>query len=91
MPIYEYRCEECNNIFELLESFNAEPVKRCVECGGEARRVISNSSFILKGSGWYLTDYARRKESPPCSKGNGKDTSSPDNKASCETCPSLES
>ncbi len=67
MPIYEYRCDECDHTFELLEGFGAEPVKRCGECGGEARRVISTSSFILKGSGWYLTDYARKE------KGNGKD------------------
>ncbi len=67
MPIYEYRCEECNHTFELLEGFEADPVKRCVECGGEARRLISTSSFILKGSGWYVTDYARKD------RGNGKD------------------
>lgn len=88
MPIYEYRCEECNNTFELLESFSAEPIKKCVECGGEARRVISSSSFILKGSGWYLTDYARKKEAPQCPKGNGKDTSSSNPEKACNTCPS---
>ncbi len=91
MPIYEYRCKECDHIFELLESFSADPVKRCVECGGEAERVISQSSFVLKGSGWYLTDYARQKEPQRCSKGNGKDTSSGDGGGACETCPQSDS
>lgn len=91
MPIYEYRCKECDHIFELLESFSSDPVKRCVECGGEAERVISQSSFVLKGSGWYLTDYARKQDAPKCSKGNGKDTSSGDGGGVCETCPQSDS
>ncbi len=55
MPIYEYACRKGHE-FEELQSFSSKPVARCPECGGEAKRKISLSSFHLKGSGWYLTD-----------------------------------
>ena len=63
MPIYEYKCLKCRNEFETMQKFNDSPVKRCPSCGGPVKRLISHSSFHLKGSGWYLTDYAK-KNSP---------------------------
>jgi putative FmdB family regulatory protein len=63
MPIYEYRCEECNNKFEVMQSFRDAPIRTCPKCGGSVKKLISNSSFHLKGSGWYLTDHAK-KSSP---------------------------
>lgn len=69
MPIYEYECMKCNKIHEVMQRFNEEPLKNCPECGGELRKLISHSSFILKGSGWYVTDYARKNNS-----GNGSST-----------------
>lgn len=63
MPIYEYKCLKCRNEFETMQKFNDSPVKRCPSCGGPVKRLISHSSFHLKGSGWYLTDYAK-KSSP---------------------------
>jgi putative FmdB family regulatory protein len=59
MPIYEYRCNECGQIFEEWQKDFAERDMDCSMCGGKAKRVISNTSFVLKGSGWYVTDYCR--------------------------------
>lgn len=63
MPIYEYECMECHKIYEIIQKFSEEPLKNCPECGGELKKLISQSSFILKGSGWYVTDYARKNNS----------------------------
>jgi putative FmdB family regulatory protein len=77
MPIYEYECLSCSERKEVLQRFSDEPLKTCPVCGGEMKRLISNSSFILKGSGWYLTDYARKGNS-----GNGGGASSSGNGSS---------
>lgn len=66
MPIYEYRCESCGREFEEWQKFSDPPVERCGECGGATRRLISQSTFVLKGTGWYVTDYGR---SSSCSSG----------------------
>lgn len=60
MPIYEYRCAKCGNEFELWQKITDPPSQPCELCGGEASRLISPSTFILKGTGWYVTDYARK-------------------------------
>lgn len=60
MPIYEYRCLKCSNEFEAMQKFSDAPLSKCPSCGGKAKRLISRSSFQLKGSGWYLTDYAKK-------------------------------
>ncbi|MBN2381716.1 zinc ribbon domain-containing protein [bacterium] len=57
MPIYEYRCEECGQLFEQMQKITDAPLNRCILCGGKAHRIISKSTFILKGTGWYVTDY----------------------------------
>jgi putative FmdB family regulatory protein len=58
MPIYEYRCEHCGD-FEETQRISDPPLQRCPKCRRKVRRLISNTSFQLKGSGWYVTDYAR--------------------------------
>ena len=62
MPIYEYKCSKCGEVFEAIQKFSDPPVGRCKFCGGGVERLISSSSFQLKGSGWYLTDYARKSQ-----------------------------
>lgn len=59
MPIYEYECEKCGAGFERMEAISAKPVTTCIntKCGGKAHRQVSASGFILKGSGWYTSDY----------------------------------
>jgi putative FmdB family regulatory protein len=59
MPIYEYDCPKCGE-FEVTQRITEEPLKRCPTCRSKVRKLISNTSFQLKGSGWYLTDYARK-------------------------------
>ena len=58
MPIYEYRCEHCG-VFEEMQRITDPPLARCPSCKRKVRRLISNTSFQLKGTGWYATDYAR--------------------------------
>ncbi|MBM3797394.1 MAG: zinc ribbon domain-containing protein [Acidobacteria bacterium] len=59
MPLYEYRCHRCGNIFEAMQKFSDEPLKTHVECGGEVERLISAPALQFKGTGWYITDYAK--------------------------------
>jgi putative FmdB family regulatory protein len=70
MPIYEYTCEHCGT-FEQMQRITDAPLERCPRCRRKVRRLISNTSFQLKGSGWYVTDYAR---SGAANGGGGKDT-----------------
>lgn len=63
MPTYEYECTTCGNQFEREQKITEEPLKDCPKCGNSVKRVISGSSFVLKGSGWYITDYARKNTS----------------------------
>ncbi|MCY3625753.1 MAG: zinc ribbon domain-containing protein [Candidatus Dadabacteria bacterium] len=65
MPIYEYQCRKCEGVFEILQGFNDKPVRKCEKCGGRLKRLISVSAFHLKGSGWYETDYGKKKISEP--------------------------
>ena len=63
MPIYEYRCKDCQQVFEeWCKHFENDAVERtCPVCKGPANRIISNTSFALKGGGWYVTDYGSHK------------------------------
>lgn len=61
MPIYEYSCRKCNAHIEILQKITDAPLKRCRKCGGKLEKEWSQTSFQLKGTGWYVTDYAGRK------------------------------
>ncbi len=84
MPIYEYQCPKCGNEFEEWQRITDPGTADCPNCGGVSKRLISHSSFILKGTGWYVTDYARKNGgSAPSSekksteaKSNGSETTS---------------
>ncbi len=72
MPIYEYECDDCKETFEVFLGINDSPVETCPECNGKkVKKLVSNCSFQLKGSGWYLTDYAR-KDKKETSQSNAK-------------------
>ena len=60
MPIYEYECLACGKTTEAMQKFSDAPLATCSECGGQLKKLISNSTFVLKGSGWYVTDYGRK-------------------------------
>lgn len=59
MPIYEYRCIACEQIFEEWQKSFEETTAVCPVCGGDSERVMSNTSFVLKGGGWYVSEYGR--------------------------------
>jgi putative FmdB family regulatory protein len=63
MPIYEYQCQSCGNELEVMQRITEDPLDLCPSCGGKLQRLISNTGFILKGTGWYVTDYARKGSS----------------------------
>lgn len=70
MPVYEYECLSCGRIHEVTQRFGDDPLIECPDCSGSVRKLISRTSFVLKGSGWYKTDYASN---------NGKKTEGKDN------------
>jgi putative FmdB family regulatory protein len=73
VPIYEYECDKCHSRFELLQRFNERPVKQCAKCGGPVHKVLSPPALLFKGTGWYVTDYARadRKKAEKAEKDSG--------------------
>lgn len=58
MPIYEYKCKSCGKHHEIMQKITDAPLTVCPDCGGKMKKQISNTSFVLKGTGWYATDYA---------------------------------
>jgi putative FmdB family regulatory protein len=64
MPLYEYRCENCGESFEVMQKFSDEPLTVHEKCGGKVERLLSAPALQFKGSGWYITDYARGSNAP---------------------------
>ena len=64
MPIYEYQCVKCGT-FEITQRITEKPLGKCPTCKGKVKKLISNTSFQLKGTGWYITDYARKGNGEP--------------------------
>jgi len=58
MPMYEYQCDDCGKIEEVIQKFSEKPLTKCRHCSGKLHKLISHSAFHLKGTGWYVTDYA---------------------------------
>ncbi len=84
MPIYEYKCERCGHRFEQFQSLHDKEARICEKCGGPVRRVISRTAFVLKGSGWYITDYpskSRKEGMEAEKKAEGKQTKGEKGKA----------
>jgi len=77
MPIYEYECKKCKNTSEFIQKFSDPLMTDCGECGtkGSLEKLMSLGSFHLKGSGWYLTDYARKDKGTSENKEKSKETS----------------
>ena len=76
MPIYEYHCSQCGKEFEFMQKFSDPPKTVCPECGGTLKKLISQCTFHLKGTGWYATDYAHKSSSSsqPAKKNHHSDT-----------------
>jgi putative FmdB family regulatory protein len=73
MPLYEYLCQKCGHRFEKIQKFSDKPVKKCPECGGAVEQVISAPAVQFKGSGWYVTDYAKKSGTSASSDSSSKD------------------
>ena len=65
MPLYEYECESCRARIERIQRFSDPPLTTCEQCGGPLRKLLSSPAIQFKGSGWYITDYARAGKSDP--------------------------
>ena len=73
MPLYEYRCKSCGHQFEKIQSFSAPEEKECPQCHGEVERLLSAPAIQFKGSGWYVSDYAKKGSSMKASADGAKD------------------
>ena len=80
MPLYEYECKKCHHRFERIQKFSDPHVKKCPECGGPIEQVISAPAVQFKGSGWYVTDYAKKSSTGSASSSNGDSSSKKDTK-----------
>ena len=84
MPLYEYQCKKCHHRFEKIQKFSDKPMKKCPDCGGPVDHLISAPAVQFKGSGWYVTDYAKKGSTATSSSSDGdsstKDVSSKDSK-----------
>lgn len=86
MPIYEYRCRKCGHEFETLQRIGARPLRKCPECSGRLEKLISRTSFQLKGDGWFAEGYSKQpggkskdkgKTSEPAKKSEKSEKSDP--------------
>jgi putative FmdB family regulatory protein len=68
LPLYPYRCTQCNHRFEKIQSFSAEPETICPECGGGLERPLTAPALQFKGAGWYVNDYAGKSAAPAAEK-----------------------
>jgi putative FmdB family regulatory protein len=71
MPLYEYQCKKCHHRFERIQKFSDPHVKKCPDCGGPVEQVVSAPAVQFKGSGWYVTDYAKKSSTGSASSSNG--------------------
>ena len=83
MPIHEYKCRKCEAVAERIEGMHDRPMKKCPSCGGKVDQMISSSAFVLKGSGWYATDYGSRSHD----NGNGKGKGNGKGEPAAPSCP----
>ncbi|HEX6897529.1 MAG TPA: FmdB family zinc ribbon protein [Bryobacteraceae bacterium] len=80
MPLYEYKCDKCGAVFEVMQKFSDEPLHVHNDCGGNVERLISAPAFQFKGSGWYVTDYGGKGNGSAKSESSSKGTSDSDSK-----------
>jgi len=68
VPLHEYQCKKCKHRFEKIQKFSDRPLRKCPECGGPLEQVLHAPAVQFKGTGWYVTDYASKKEASASSK-----------------------
>ena len=85
MPIYEYECQKCGEVTEVMQRITDDPLTTCETCGGPIKRLISHTTFVLKGTGWYATDYAGKNGSNGSGGKRSAETNLSDSSAKKET------
>ncbi|HEX5083515.1 MAG TPA: FmdB family zinc ribbon protein [Blastocatellia bacterium] len=86
MPIYEYTCEKCGRHLEVMQKMSDKPLSRCPECKGKLEKIFSQTSFQLKGSGWYVSDYTNRGKAEKKAEKSDKSEKSEKKEAAAGTC-----
>ncbi|HUV49437.1 MAG TPA: zinc ribbon domain-containing protein [Anaerolineae bacterium] len=83
MPVYEYECTQCGEVEEVIQKFSDKSLTKCRHCAGKLQKLISQSTFHLKGTGWYVTDYSHKPQasSAPCKAKDKASTSKTDKSA----------
>ncbi|MFP5379685.1 MAG: FmdB family zinc ribbon protein [Vicinamibacteria bacterium] len=81
MPLYEYQCEACGHRFEVIQKYSDAPIETCPKCEGVVRKLLSSPAIQFKGTGWYITDYARAGKGGESSSATPATTSTSDSKA----------
>ena len=88
MPLYEYQCESCQKRFEKIQKFSDPLVEICPSCGGRVNKLLSSPAIQFKGTGWYITDYAKKSSTDSSSKtATGSSSSSGSSDTSSTTTP----
>jgi putative FmdB family regulatory protein len=82
MPVYEYKCSKCGHITEAWQKSSDPPLHACDVCGGSVKKIISQNTFHLKGSGWYVTDYASKSSENKATKKEQKEKTPKDDSKS---------
>ncbi len=91
MPLYEYQCKKCHHRFEKIQKFSDSHVKKCPECGGPIEQLVSAPAVRFKGSGWYVTDYAKKPAGGSASSYESKSDSGKESDAKKDSKPKAES
>ncbi|MCL2341334.1 MAG: zinc ribbon domain-containing protein [Proteobacteria bacterium] len=87
MPVYEYECSGCQKILEVQQRMTDEPLSVCPECGAGMRKLISRTSFLLKGGGWYTDGYSNGKTCAPCAESDSAPSCPAGSGSCCSSCP----
>jgi len=88
LPLYEYRCEKCGSRIEKIQKFSDPPLTTCEKCSGELVRLLSAPMIQFKGTGWYVTDYAKKSSSGESSKSSSSPTAKSTSSAESSSSPS---
>jgi putative FmdB family regulatory protein len=91
MPLYEYQCDACGFRFEVIQRFSDAPLESCQSCSGPVRKLLSPPAIQFKGSGWYITDYARKGMTGGSSSSDSKDAKAADSASPDKTEPAAKS
>jgi putative FmdB family regulatory protein len=85
MPLYEYECDSCAHRFEVIQKFSDPPIDKCPKCGSTVRKLMSSPAIQFKGSGWYITDYAKKDSKAAAKAGAAKDGAAKDGSSAPES------